>query len=62
MAYLEAIGIDLWVSRRDSGASAAAGRVPSAAASERDVESVRSVSRIACGSRRQAARRPFHSQ
>src|SRR6266853_1960109 len=37
MAYLEAIGIDLWVSRRDSGASAAAGRAPSAAASERDL-------------------------
>src|SRR5438045_6188675 len=37
MAYLEAIGIDLWVSRRGSGASAAAGRAPSAAASERDL-------------------------
>jgi len=38
LQYLEAIGIDLWVSRRDSGASAGlpAAR-PSAAASERDL-------------------------
>ena len=36
LQYLEAIGIDLWVTRRDSGASAAAGRAPSASVSERD--------------------------
>src|SRR2546430_1296486 len=36
MQYLEAIGIDLWVSRRDGGASVARGRVPDAPAAERE--------------------------
>ena len=36
MQYLEAIGIDLWVSRRDGGAGAARGRAPDAAAAERE--------------------------
>jgi DNA polymerase len=37
LQYLEAIGIDLWVTRRDSGARPAAGRAPGATASERDL-------------------------
>jgi len=36
MQYLEAIGIDLWVSRRDSGARAAATVAPSASAAAPD--------------------------
>src|SRR5438874_797867 len=36
MQYLVAIGIDLWVSRRDGGAGAARGRAPDAAAAERE--------------------------